>query len=150
MINPQQIKQLREETGAGFSSIRAALAEADGNSARAKEILQKMGIEIAAKKKSRVTPAGVVESYIHHGGTIGTLIELRCETDFVARNPAFRECAHDIAMHVAATNPPDIAALLKKPFIKDESKTVGEIIATHASSFGEHVEIGRFIRYALE
>lgn len=149
MMNSHQIKQLRDETGAGFSHIRAALQEAGGDSNRAKEILEKKGIEIAAKKESRAATAGLVEAYVHHGATIGVLMELKCETDFVARNPLFKECAHDIAMHIAAANPPDLPSLLNEPFIKDERTTIGEMIAARTASFGEHIEIGRFIRYAL-
>lgn len=148
-MNPNQIKQLRNETGASFSHIRAALDEAEGDSTRAKEILQKKGLEVAAKKESRATKAGIVEAYVHHGATIGVLVELRCETDFVARNPSFKEFAHDIAMHIAATNPHDLPSLIGEHSIKDESKTIGEMIAARSASFGEHVEVGRFIRYAL-
>lgn len=149
MMNPNQIKQLRDETGAGFSHIRTALEEAEGDINRAKEILQKKGIEIAAKKESRATKAGLVEAYVHHGATIGVLVELRCETDFVARNPSFKELAHDIAMHIAAANPHDASSLMNEPFIKDENKTVGDMIAARTASFGERIEISRFIRYAL-
>ena len=149
MTNQNQIKQLRDETGAGFSHIRAALLEAGGDMARAKEILQKRGLEIAAKKESRMTKAGIIEAYVHHGSTIGALIELRCETDFVAHNPSFKNLAHDIAMHIAATDPDDISSLLKEPFIKDENKIVEEMIAAGSASFGEHIELGRFIRFAL-
>lgn len=149
MMNQNQIKRLRDETGAGFSSIRAALLEAEGDINRAKEILQKKGLEITAKKKSRATNAGIVDAYVHHGATIGVLIELRCETDFVARNPFFKELAHDIAMHIAATNPHDIFSLMSGPFIKDESKTIENMITAHTASFGERIEIGRFTRYTL-
>lgn len=149
MMNPNQIKQLRDETGAGFSHIRIAIEEAGGDITRAKEILQKKGMEIAVKKESRATKAGLVEAYIHHGATTGALIELRCETDFVARNPLFKEFAHNIAMHIAATNPYDISSLMNEPFIKDESKTIKDMIVAHTASFGERIEIGRFIRYAL-
>lgn len=149
MMNPNQIKQLRDETGAGFSHIRIALKEAGGDITRAKEILQKKGVEIAAKKEYRATKAGLVEAYIHHGATIGVLIELRCETDFVARNPLFKEFAHDVAMHIAATNSYNISSLMNEPFIKDESKTIRDMIVARTASFGERIEIGRFIRYAL-
>lgn len=144
-----QIKQLRNQTGAGFSLIRAALAEAAGDIKNAKEILKKRGLEVAAKKESRAANAGIVEAYVHHGAAIGVLMELRCETDFVARNPSFKELAHDIAMHIAATNPRDIASLMSEPFIKDDSKTIGDMVAARAASFGERIEIGRFIRYVL-
>lgn len=148
-MNPNLIKQLRDETGASFVSIRAALEEAGGDTRRAKTILQKKGLEVAAKKESRATKTGIVEAYVHHGATIGVLVEMRSETDFVARNPLFKEVAHTIAMHIAATNPNDLATLMNEPFIKDESKTVRDMIAAQTASFGEHIEIGRFIRYAL-
>lgn len=149
MMNPNQIKQLRDETGAGFSYIRAALEESGSDINRAREILQKKEVEIAAKKESRATKAGLVEAYVHHGAAIGVLVELRCETDFVARDPSFKELAHDIAMHIAATNPHDISSLMNESFIKDESKIIGNMIAARTASFGERIEIGRFIRYAL-
>ncbi len=149
MTNQSQIKRLRDETGAGFSHIRAALEESAGDTSRAKKILQKKGAEIAAKKESRATKAGLVEAYVHHGATIGVLMELRCETDFVARSPLFKKFAHDIAMHIAATNPHDLLSLTNELFIKDESATIGEMIAARTASFGERVEITRFIRYAL-
>lgn len=160
-MNPQQIKprripkllygvkHLREETGASFAHIRAALEETGGDMERAKAALHAKGIEIASKKQSRDTHAGIIEAYVHHGASVGVLLELRSETDFVARNPAFKELAHEIAMHVAATDPADITALEQEPFIKDESKTIGDLIAARTAHFGERLQIGRFVRYAL-
>ncbi|MEK7481086.1 MAG: elongation factor Ts [Patescibacteria group bacterium] len=149
-MNSQLIKQLRDQTGASFAHIRAALEETGGDPERAKAVIEAKGIEIANKKQSRSTHAGVIEAYVHHGATVGVLLELRSETDFVARNPAFKELAHDIAMHIAATDPADVVTLQKELFIKDESKTVGDLIASRTASFGEHLEIGRFIRYTLK
>jgi len=104
-ITAQMVKQLREKTGAGMMECKSALVEANGDMAEAEVILRKRGIASAAKKTSRATGQGLIGSYIHHGGQLGVLIEVDCETDFVARTADFRELAHDLAMQVAAADP---------------------------------------------
>src|SRR6266850_2098493 len=104
-IPAKLVKELRERTGAGFSDCRAALVEANGNIEKAIEILRKKGQAAAAKKAQREASEGLVGSYIHAGGKIGVLVELNCESDFVARTDAFQQLSHDIAMHVAALDP---------------------------------------------
>src|SRR4051812_37434364 len=115
MITTEQIKELREETGLSIMQCREALIEADGDKAKAIEILKGKGAAIAAKKSGRTLGAGVVSAYIHSGETVGAMIELQCESDFVAKNPEFKSIARDIAMHVAAMNPADMAELLTQP-----------------------------------
>src|SRR5436305_12471799 len=104
-IPAQLVKELRERTNAGFSDCRAALVEANGNIEKAIEILRKRGQAAAAKKAQREASEGLVGNYIHAGGKIGVLVELNCESDFVARTEAFQQLSHDIAMHIAALDP---------------------------------------------
>lgn len=104
-LDAQIVKKLREQTGAGVLNCRKALEEADGDLDKAVEIIKKSGKKIVAKKQDRATNAGLIEAYIHGEGRIGVLVELLCETDFVARNPEFKNLAHDIAMQVAAMSP---------------------------------------------
>jgi elongation factor Ts len=104
-VSPRQVKELRERTGAGMMDCKRALEEAAGDMARAAEILRERGQAAAAKKSARHAGEGLVTSYIHPGGRVGTLVEVNCETDFVARTDAFTELAHNLAMHVAAASP---------------------------------------------
>ena len=105
MITAQQVKELREMTGAGMMDCKKALTECDGNMDKAVEYLREKGLSKAAKKAGRIAAEGIVDAYIHMGGKIGVLLEVNCETDFVAKTPAFKEFVHDIAMHIAAVNP---------------------------------------------
>ncbi|WP_026962075.1 translation elongation factor Ts [Alicyclobacillus herbarius] len=104
-VTSQMVKELRERTGAGMMDCKKALTEADGNMERAIEILREKGLASAAKKAGRVAAEGLVEAYIHGGGRIGVLVEVNCETDFVAKNADFRTFVRDVAMHIAASNP---------------------------------------------
>ena len=149
MISAQQIKILRDKTGAGVSDIKTALEQAGGDLGRAEAIIAEQLGTGAGKRSGRETGAGVVDAYIHSNGRIGALAELWCETDFVARNPGFRTLAHDIAMQIAATAPADEEALLFSPFIKDEAKTVGDLVKEAGGRFGENIKIGKFIRFEL-
>ena len=149
MITAQQIKELREKTGAGIADVKRALEEHGGDSDKAYGWLEEKLGSMAAKKASRAVGAGLVEAYIHSNGRIGTLLELYCETDFVARNPDFRALAHDISMHIAAMNPETSEDLLSQPFIKDESKTIGAVLKEAVGRFGENIKIGKFIRFEL-
>ncbi len=149
IISAQQIKELREKTGAGISDIKKALEEAQGNTEKALALIeQKLG-SLAGKRMGRDTQAGIVDSYIHSNGRIGAMAELFCETDFVARNPEFKEIAHDLAMHIAALGPVDLDTFISQPFIKDESKTMGGLINEAVGRFGENIKVGRFIRFEL-
>ncbi len=149
MITTEQIKEFREETGLSIMQCRVALEEAGGDKAKALELLKVKGAEIAAKKGDRALGSGVVASYIHSGDSVGTMVELLCETDFVAKNPEFKAAARDIAMHVAAMSPLDVGTLLEQPFIKGSGGSVGEFVNSIVQKFGERTEIGRFVRFSL-
>lgn len=149
MITTEQIKALRDETGLSIMQCRVALEEAGGDKAKAIELLKAKGAEIAGKKGDRNLGSGVVSSYIHSGDSVGVLVELLCETDFVAKNPEFKNAARDIAMHIAAMNPADLETLLTQPFIKDSSQTIGDMVNGTVQKFGERTEIGRFTRFSL-
>jgi elongation factor Ts len=104
-ISAAKVKELRERTGAGMMDCKKALTEAGGDMERAVELLREKGLASAAKKAGRVAAEGIIDAYIHAGGRIGVLVEVNCETDFVAKNTDFREFVHDVAMHIAAANP---------------------------------------------
>ena len=150
MITTQQIKDLREETGLSVMECQKALEEALGDKAKAISILKEKGAAIAAKKGTRTLGAGVVVSYIHAGETVGVMLELLSETDFVAKNLEFKAVAKDIAMHIAAMNPIDTIELLEQPFIKDPSKKISDLINETVQKFGERTEIGHFVRFSID
>ena len=141
------IKQLRDATGVSVMQCKKALEEADGDFAKAEIVLRKHSAAVADRKGDRNLGAGTVGSYIHEG-TIGAMVQLSCETDFVARNPEFATLARDLAMQVAALDPKDTDALLKQPFIKDETTTVRDLINAATQKFGERVEVSRFVRFS--
>jgi len=149
MVTTEQIKKLREETGLSVMECQKALEEAHGDKDRAISLLKARGSEIAAKKSSRDLGAGVIVSYIHTGETIGVMLELLCETDFVAKNPEFKSVARDISMHIAAMNPSNPAELLEQPFIKNPEQKIGDLINNTVQKFGERTEVGRFVRFSL-
>lgn len=144
------IKALREETGLSVMQCQKALEAASGNREKALEILKEKGNDFALKKSERNLGAGTVASYIHAGETVGAMVELLSETDFVAKNPEFRSIAKDIAMHVAAMNPQDMAELLNQPFIKGKGETIGDMINGTALKFGERTELGKYIRFSIK
>jgi elongation factor Ts len=164
-VTVDQIKALRQMTGAGIMECKEALEESGGNLEKAAEALRYKGFAQVAKRASRATTEGLIEAYIHTGGRVGALVELGCETDFVARTPEFKALAHDIAMQVAAMSPAYLSAeeiaegetrpaaqvsLLQQPFIKDNSRLVGEVVQELAAKVGENVRVVRFTRLALE
>jgi elongation factor Ts len=161
-VTTETIKTLRERTGAGIMDCRRALVDAGGDMDKAEKLLREWGIASAAKKATRAASQGVVESYIHAGGRIGVLVEVNCETDFVARTDLFKALARDLAMQIAAMNPPsvteetggngaegDAVPLLKQQFIKDPSRTVQDVIHDAISKLGENILVRRFARYEL-
>jgi elongation factor Ts len=193
-ISATQVKELREKTGAPMMDCKNALTEAKGDIEGAIVVLRKKGIATAAKKATRVTSEGSVISYIHAGGKIGVLVEINCESDFVARTDDFKEMAHDIAMHIAASDPKfirreDVTAadfdrekdiyrsqaaasgkpapvvekivegkmakfyeevcLLDQPFIKDQTISVSQLIATKVGKLGENISVRRFARFKV-
>jgi len=150
MITIEEIKALREETGLSIMQCQKALEEAGGDKGKAMALLKEKGAEIASKKGNRTMGAGVIISYIHAGETVGVLLELLCETDFVAKNPEFKSVAKDIAMHIAAMEPKDTAELLEQPFIKDAEKKISDLINNTVQKFGERTEIGQFVRFSIK
>ncbi|OGN03147.1 MAG: translation elongation factor Ts [Candidatus Yanofskybacteria bacterium RIFCSPHIGHO2_01_FULL_42_12] len=143
-IDLENIKNLRDATGLSFAQIKKALDEAGGDKARAMEVLKAHGIAVAEKKSSRQVKEGIVDSYIHSTKKLGILIEVLCETDFVARNSEFQKLTHDLAMHIAATKPGTVEDLLSQPFIKDQDVTVKELINQFIAKLGENIQVGRF------
>lgn len=143
------LKKLRVETSASIADCRKALEETDNDYKKAQDWLKKRGIEKAEKKSDRATEQGLVESYIHAGGKVGVLLEILCETDFVARTDDFKNLAREISMQVAAMNPKDVSALLKQEYIRDGSITIEELIKSVIGKLGENITVKRFQRYAL-
>lgn len=191
-ITTDQIKELRNATGVSVMQCKNALEEAGGDMDKAKIILQKLSSKVASKKADRTLGSGTVSSYIHAGGTVGSMVELQCETDFVSKNEDFQTLARDIAMHIAAAVPVYLSSaeideteqqkakevfqadlegkpaemhekilegklasyfkervLLDQEYIKDPSKTIGDLIQEAIQRFGEKVEIARFARFGV-
>ena len=162
LVSREAIKALRDKTGAGVLECKKALLEAEGDLSNAIAILKERGLLLAEKKAERVTREGLIEAYVHTGGRLGALIEVNCETDFVARTEEFKQLAHDLAMQVAATAPRFISAdeapegedptedcLLVQPFIKEPGKRVQDIIAEAKAKLGENIRVRRFARFEL-
>jgi elongation factor Ts len=163
-ITTKMIKELREQTGAGIMDCRGALVATEGDIEKALALLKEKGLLKAQKKAERATSQGLIESYIHTAGRIGALVEINCETDFVARTNEFKCLAHDIAMQVAALSPkyiseedvpqdvavdPIEACLLSQPFIKDPTRTIKDYIVETVAKTGENIRVRRFTRYEL-
>jgi elongation factor Ts len=193
-ISATQVKELREKTGAPMMDCKQALTEAKGDMEQAVVVLRKKGVSVAAKKAARVTSEGSVTSYIHAGGKIGVLVEVNCESDFVARTEDFKELVHDIAMHIAASDPKYIrkedvtpedfarekeialaraiasgkpaniaekmvagkmekfyeeVCLYEQPFIKDQTVSIAQLIATKIGKLGENISVRRFARFKV-
>lgn len=148
-ITIDQVKKLREKTGAAVLDCRRALEENQGDLKKAVAWLRKRGIEKAEKKADRETSQGLVEAYIHATGKVGAMVELLCETDFVARNEEFKNLARELAMQVAAMNPQNLDKLLRQEYIRDNSKTVGDLIKEVIAKVGENIVVKRFERYEL-
>lgn len=148
MIKVEDIKKLREESGAGIADCKEALSESKGNVEKAKEILQKKGLDKANKKSERAVKAGLVEVY-SHGGKVGVLVEVLCETDFVAKTEDFKNLAHEIALQIASMNPENVAELMKQEYIRDNSQTIENLIKSVIGKLGENIQVGKFSRIAL-
>lgn len=143
-----EVSRLRELTGAGVMDCKKALEEAEGDFDKALQIIKEKGVAIAEKKGDRKTGAGVLESFVHNG-RVGVLLELRTETDFVARSEPFRDLAHELVLHIAAMAPADVKSLLGQPYVKDESVTVEEFVKSVIAKVGENIKVERFCRYEL-
>lgn len=149
MVDIELLKKLRAETNVSLSDCRKALEETNNEYEKALTWLKKHGLEKAAKKAERTTSQGVIDSYIHQNGRIGVLIELLCETDFVARTEEFKKLAHEIAMQVSAMNPQSTEDLLKQEYIRDNSKTIEGLIKEEITRLGENITIKRFQRLEI-
>ncbi len=160
----QAVKELRDRTNAGVLECNRALAEADGDVEKAIEFLRERGAATAAKKRDAIATEGVIEAYIHHTKRVGSLVELNCETDFVAHTDEFKELARNIAMQVAAACPqfvtsndippeadmdPQVVCLLSQPFIKEPERTVQEVVTDLIARVGENIVVSRFARFEL-
>jgi len=159
-----EVKELRDLSGAGIMDCKKALLEAEGNMEQALQILKERSLFSAKKKEKRSATQGMIEAYIHTGGRIGAMVEVNCETDFVARTDEFKELAHNLAMQVTAMPPqfisreeipdeadiePQTACLLLQPYIKDPDKTVQDIITETIAQIGENIKVSRFTRFEL-
>lgn len=147
-ISITQIKKLREATNAGVMDCRKALEEAKGDEKKAEALLKQWGIERSAKKADRETKSGLVESYVH-GGRVGVLVEVLCETDFVARTDAFKVLVHEVALQIASMDPKDVKALLKQEYIRDTKQTIESLVKQAIGKLGENIQISRFTRFVL-
>ena len=160
-ITTELVKELRDKTGVSVMQCKKALEEAGGDMEKATAILLEKSAEIAGKKGDRTLGAGCIGSYVHSTGNVGTMVELLCETDFVAKNEEFKALARDIAMHVSATNPKYLKAddagaetepesvLLTQPFIKNPDVTIINLVQQATQKFGEKIEVSRFVRYSI-
>jgi len=149
MVNINLLKKLRNETLVSLADCRKALEQSENNYKKALDALRKSGLEKAAKKSDRKTPQGIIESYIHQNGKVGALIEVTCETDFVARTDVFKQLVHEICMQVAAMNPKDVKALLKQEYIRDSSKTMETLIKETIAKLGENIVVKRLQRFEI-
>lgn len=148
-ISAEEVKQLREETGAGVMDARKALLEAEGNQEKAKEILKAKGEASVAKRSERETFQGVIETYVHSGGKVGSMIFLACETDFVAKTDEFKNLARELAMQVAAMNPETVEELEKEDYIREPGKSVKDLINQVIAKTGENIQVKRIARFSL-
>lgn len=142
------IKQLREQTGAGIADCKEALSVSKGNINKAKEYLKKKGFEKGTSKGDREVKTGIVDIY-SHGGKVGVLVELLCETDFVARTDDFKSLAHELSLQIASMNPSSVEELLAQEYIRDATLTVDQLIKSVSGKLGENIQVGRFERIAL-
>ncbi|HUX35942.1 MAG TPA: translation elongation factor Ts [Candidatus Paceibacterota bacterium] len=142
------IKKLRDVTGAGVMECKKALADSRGDFDAAIKFIHERGLAKMEKRSDREAGAGLIQSYVHNE-RIGVILDVRAETDFVVRSEPFKKLAHDLAMHVAAAGPGNVEELLKQPYIKDESRTVDEIIKLTSAQVGENIQVKTFSRLEL-
>ncbi len=146
-VTSAMVKELRERTSAGMMDCKKALVESDGDMEKAIEWLREKGLSQAAKKASRIAAEGVVAQYISEDGTVGVIVEVNCETDFVAKTDNFVNFCNNVAKHIAKANPADVDALLTQAFVDDASKTVADLVSEATVAIGEKISIRRFARY---
>ncbi len=148
-ITVADIKKLREETGAGMMDCKKALTAAEGDFPKAQEILREKSLIKADKKSDRETKEGYIASYVHNNNKTAALVEILCETDFVARNEKLQEVAKNVAMQVVAMNPADVTELLAQDYIRDAKVTVEELVKEISGLLGEKLVVNRFTRYEI-
>lgn len=149
MVKIDDLKKIRNMTGASVDAIRKALEEADGEIEKALELLKDRGAKVAAKKAGRQTGEGIISYYVHANSKVGVLVKLLCETDFVARTEQFKELGHELSMHIAATDPINIEDLLSQTYIRDQDMTIDALIKDYIAKLGENIKIGEFCRFEI-
>lgn len=149
MVSINKVKQLREKTGGGIMDCKEALGEAQGDIQKAQKILREKGKEIVDKKRSRKAGQGIVDSYIHQDFKTGVLLEIHCETDFVAKSKEFKKLAHELCLQIASMNPSDPQELLSQVWIKDKSKTIKDLLDSYIAKLGENIVVEKFSRYQI-
>ena len=145
-VSMDEIKTLRQETGAGVMDAKRALVESKGDMKKAREWIKQRGMAKAAKKTGRETGVGVVFSYVHHNGKVGALVKLACETDFVARTDEFMKLGQELAMQVASMNPDTPEELMKQDYLRDSSKTIEQLVKEVSGSTGENIRLEQITR----
>jgi len=148
-MNIHDIKQLREETGMSVTDIKKALEETGGSRDKARELLCSRGAEIAQKKQEREAGQGLVDAYCHPTGKTGVLLDLRCETDFVARSQDFKNLAHELALQIAGMDPESVEELLSQEYVKDPAQKVRDLLQEYIARLGENIVVKRFSRYQI-
>ena len=148
-VSIDQVKKLREATQAPVMEVKRALEEAGGDEEAAKKILREKAVVRAEKKKEREAASGMIFSYIHSGGKVGVILDMHCETDFVARTDAFQNLGKELMLQIASMNPNDLGELLEQDYIRDPSRKVADVISEVSGTLGEHVRVERFMRYEI-
>ncbi len=148
-IDLKLLKKLRDVTSASIADCRLALEETGGDYGKALTWLKKRVLDKAEKKADRATSQGIIEAYIHQGGKVGVLVEVLCETDFVAKTDEFKQLSRELAMQVAAMNPKDVAELLKQEYIRDNSQSIGQFVKSVIGKLGENIIVKRFSRFEI-
>ena len=149
MISIEHIKQLREETGASPVKIKKALQEAGEDFEKAKELLKAWGAVKAGEKMGREANDGMVDFYVHPNAKSGVLLDIRCETDFVAKSPDFKSLAHEVCLQITALKPENVEMLLVQPWVKDETKTIKNLLEGATAKIGENITINQFARFEI-
>lgn len=144
-----QIKELREITGAGIMDAKKALEEARGDMEKAIELIRSKGLAKAEGKSDREVKSGKVFCYTHNGGIAAAMVEVACETDFVAKTPEFETLCKEIAMQIVSMNPKDTEELMAQPYIRDAAKTIEELVKELIAKTGENIRVIRFVRFKL-
>lgn len=149
MADLDKVKELRAATSISYAECAKALKEADGDIEKAKDVLRKLGKEVARKKSSRIAGDGIIEAYIHSTGKVGVLLEVRSETDFVARSEEFKSFVHEVALQIASMDPEDVEELMAQDYIKDNSKKMKDLLEGLMVKLGEKIVVQQFTRFEI-